>query len=535
MVTGTQSGIAAQGRYDVVVIGGGINGTSAARALAASGYKVLLAEQADFANGASSRSSRILHCGLRYFETHHPFRTFALAPHRFAGAVGMARAAMVARKELVRLQPARCKPFTMCFPLYAGDDIRGWHLDLGFALLKRLGPACLPLDYRRLRNDMGRTVPLAADLRDQGKLRSIAIYREYMIDWPDRLCVDAALEAEQDGAEICLFTRAALGERAANGDWAVRLTTRNGQAGMVSAPIVLNMAGTWIDGINREAGRQAGEPLVRGTKGAHIVVRLPERYQGFGIATLHRGGMPFYCLPLGGDRFFFGPTETLYDGDADDVSATDEDIDFLLGEANFLLPDLRLTRRDIEFTWAGVRPLTFDPRQPMGRRTREIHDLADRGLPGVLAMTAGPVMSHMSAGREICRAVSRQLPPSGEKARRAAMADRHAPVPEARHDFPERAFRHAVLAEHARDLKGILYTRTGFAWGRHLDRKTVEGAAASVADLLKWSPAQAAREVRAFLDDQETVFRAGPVKSNPEPTVETGQVGEKETWHLHTH
>jgi hypothetical protein len=63
----------------------------------------------------------------------------------------------------------------------------------------------------------------------------------------------------------------------------------------------------------------------------------------------------------------------------------------------------------------------------------------------------------------------------------------------------------------------------------------VEGAAASVADLLKWSPAQAAREVRAFLDDQETVFRAGPVKSNPEPTVETGQVGEKETWHLHTH
>jgi glycerol-3-phosphate dehydrogenase len=535
MVMGGMSDIAAQNRYDVVVIGGGINGVSAARELSVSGYKVLLAEQGDFANGASSRSSRILHCGLRYFETHHPVRTFALAPRRFAGALGMARAAMVAREELVRLQPAHCKPFTMCFPLYAGDDIRGWHLDFGFALLKRLGPATLPLDYRRLKGDLRQAAPFAAALRDQDKLRSIATYREYMMDWPDRLCVDAALEAERNGAEIRLFTKAILGERDAGGDWTITLLERGGETGTVAAPLVLNMAGTWIDSVNQGGGRQERAPLVRGSKGAHIVVRLPERYRGFGIATLHRGGMPFYCLPLGGDRFCFGPTETLYDGDASEVFASDEDIDFLLGEANFLLPGLRLARRDVIFTWAGVRPLTFDPQQPLGRRTREIHDLADRGLPGVLAMTAGPVMSHLSAGREMREAVSRRLPLSGGNMGQSPVRGRTVSAPEAAGALTDNGLRRAVLVEHARDLKGILLTRTGIAWGVHLDRVTVEKTAASVKDLLGWSPEQAAEQVEAFLNHQETVFRTGSTGSTLEQATTQKQLGEQGKCHLQTH
>ena len=501
-----------------MVIGGGINGTSTARELATSGYKVLLAEQADFANGASSRSSRILHCGLRYFETHHPVRTFAVAPRRFVGALAMARAAMLAREELVRLHPERCKPFTMCFPLYAGGNIRGWHLDLGFALLKRLGPASLPLDYRRLKGEIRQSVSLAADLRDQDRLQAIATYREYMIDWPDRLCVDAALAAERRGAEIKLFTTATLGDRAADGDWAVTLATLDGKSRTVRAPIVLNMAGTWIDSVKRSAGRGPGAPLVRGTKGAHIVVRLPDRYRGFGIATLHRGGMPFYCLPLDADRFVFGPTETPHEGDASAVAATDADIDFLLGEANFLLPGLRLTRRHVEFTWAGVRPLTFDPRQPMGRRTREIHDLGMRGMPGVFAMTAGPVMSHRSAGREMCRVVSSRLPPSRSQWLDAADTGYPAASAQASLAFSRQAVRHAVAAEHARDLKGILYTRTALAWGRHLDRKAVEDVAASVADLLGWSPRETAGQVRQFLDYQQSVFRMGSIGSGSEST-----------------
>jgi glycerol-3-phosphate dehydrogenase len=496
--------------FEVVVIGGGINGTSAARELAAAGYSVLLAEQADLAHGATSRSSRILHCGLRYFEAHHPVRTFARSPLRFLAAAKMAKAAMESREELVRLRPERCKPFTMCFPLWRGDDIRGWHLDMGFALLARLGPSNPPLDYRRVRTGLGQDIPLLGDLRDRDRLTSVATYREYIIDWPDRLCVDNAMEAERNGATLCLFTHAALRERTSDGDWIVELSARSGTVETVRAKVVLNLAGTWIDDV-RPAESMSNRPLVRGTKGSHIVVRLPDRYQGYGVASLHRGGMPFYCLPLEGDRFYFGPTETPFDDDAGEARPTVEDIDFLLGEANHLLPALSLQRKDVEFTWAGVRPLTFDSEQPMGRRTREIHDLSARGMPRVIAMTAGPVQSYMSAGRELQKAVARLLPAAGKRAAARPAPPRRAisPAPVADCSALTDRYKAAVLDEHARDLCGILRTRTGHAWGCHVDRDVVYHAAQSVAPLLGWSPEQTAKEVERFLRHQIQHFPNG--------------------------
>jgi glycerol-3-phosphate dehydrogenase len=507
-------------RFDVVVIGGGINGTSAVRELSAAGYKVLLAEQADFANGATGRSSRILHCGLRYFETCRPVRTFAKSPQSFVGAARMAKDAMAAREELVRLQPERCKPFTMCFPVYRSDDIRSWHLDLGFALLKFLGPSNPPLDYRRLQARAIQTLPFAGDLRDQASLRSVATYREYVIDWPDRICVDAALAAEQDGAEIRLFTRAELRQQAPDGDWIVDLIEKTGKVGTVTAAAVLNVAGTWIDNVGKNQISASAQPLVRGTKGAHIVVRLPNRYRGFGLAALNRKDMPIYCLPLQEDRFYFGPTETPFDDDASNVHATDEDIDFLLSEANHLLPALKLTRRDVEFSWAGVRPLSFDPNLPMGRRTREIHDLARRGQPKVLAMTAGPVMTHRSAGRELRDAVSRMIKPARGQAGPGIFYGKYGQDPGST-EPSKAAFRKAVTVEHARDLRGILYTRTGLAWGRHLEPTTVKEVADCVADLLGWSPEEIRKRVAEFLEYQRTVFRAGAPMQSPEKVVVT--------------
>ncbi|ACL63008.1 FAD-dependent oxidoreductase [Methylobacterium nodulans] len=491
-------------RYDVVIIGGGINGTSAARELAAGGYKVLLTEMSDLANGASSRSSRILHCGLRYFETAHPVRTFLSSPRRLAGAMTMARAAMQARAELSDLKPDNCKPFTMCFPLYSDGDVKGWHLDLGFGLLKRLGPARPPLDYRRITRDFDQLVPFAGDLRDRESLRSIATYREYIIDSPDRLCVEAALEAERNGAELRLFTKAGFAGRSADGHWLLQLSS-DGGTDLVEAPVVLNLAGTWSDGVIAGIVDEPRSPLVTGTKGSHIVVRLPQRYAGHGIACLHRGGMPFYCLPLDGDLFYFGPTETKYDGDAGDAVATDDDISFLLEEANFLLPGLGLRKSHVEFTWAGVRPLGFDARQPMGRRIREIHDLADRGMPGVFAMTAGPVMSHLSAGRELRDVVARALKPSGQPRARRPGTPSSRPRPDPAQGSAA-LLRHAVIAEHARDLKGILYTRTGMGWGRHLDRDTVQSAAEAVSDLLGWSQSDVSAQVESFLRYQNSRF-----------------------------
>lgn len=519
-----------QGRdYDVVVIGAGINGASAARELASAGYSVLLVDKSDFAAGASSRSSRILHCGLRYFETPNPVRTFALHPLRLAGAVSMARTGMEARTEMVEQAPERCKPFTMCFPVYPESSVRSWHLDLGFRILRYLGPPEPPLSYCRLTKDYETHLPFAAHLREREQLQSIATYREYIMDWPDRLCVDAALDAEENGAELRLFCEAKIARRDENG-WRIELNDRDsGETAEICAVLVLNLAGTWIDEVNAVAGINDAPRLIRGTKGVHIAVRLPESYRGYGIATINRTGMPFYCLPSHDDCFYFGPTETPFDGDAHDVAATDEDIDFLLGEANHMLPGLALTRRHVEFTWAGVRPLTFDAQQPLGRRTREVHDLAGTGKPGIFAMTAGPIMTHLSAGREMRRIVEKQLRPTrGANSKRVSATHGRSekfglsrPLAQGRQAA---FFRRAVSAEHARDLKGILYTRTGLAWRRHLDRGEVEEAASSVADLAGWSPERTTREVDKFIRYQKTVFRTAtdPVQS----TATTSTMGD---------
>lgn len=496
--------------YDVIVIGGGINGTSAVRELCAAGYKVLLVEMGDFANGASSRSSRILHCGLRYFETKQPVRTFASSPYKLKNAVSMARAAMNAREELVRLRPERCKPFKMCFPLYEADELRGWHLDIGFSLLKRLGSGRLPLEYKRHKRNFDTSVPLAKDLRDRNQLRSIATYREYIIDWPDRLCVDAVIEAEELGADIRLFTIASIKEKNAEGFWQVDLSSADRETSSVFAPIILNLAGTWIDDVLKPLFRGENDRLIHGTKGAHIVVRLPEYYHGHGVAALNRLGMPIYCLPFKEDLYHIGPTETYFESDASNVSADDDDIEFLLDEINFLLPALNLTRRNVEFTWAGVRPLTFNPQNPDGDRVRQIHDLKGRGYPGIFAMTAGPVMSHLSAGRELLATVDANTPVRRHR-QKSQMPRTHAPLGT---DAITPSFRHYVSHEHAHDLRGIFYTRSGIGWGRHIDRATATDAANEIADLLGWEPEQIEREVDRFLQFQREIHRSGePAKS----------------------
>ncbi len=137
-------------QFDVLVIGGGINGASSAQHLAAAGFNVLLVDKGDFASGSSSRSTRMLHCGLRYFETPRPLRDFLFNPARFRAALAMARASMETRAELAADSAERLIRFTLCFPIYKAGPYKPWHLDLGFRILGALGPKSVPLDYRRL-------------------------------------------------------------------------------------------------------------------------------------------------------------------------------------------------------------------------------------------------------------------------------------------------------------------------------------------------------------------------------------------------
>ncbi|MGH6954632.1 MAG: FAD-dependent oxidoreductase, partial [Alphaproteobacteria bacterium] len=156
--------------FDVAVIGAGINGASAAQQLAAAGYDVLLVDKADFASGSSGRSSRLLHCGLRYLAPGGSMWDFLRHPARLGTALRMSRQAMIARSEFVRDAEARTRTITFGFPIWRGGSYSAWQIDLAFRALAALGPSEPPLGYRRLAPAEVALAPLFNRLRDQARL-----------------------------------------------------------------------------------------------------------------------------------------------------------------------------------------------------------------------------------------------------------------------------------------------------------------------------------------------------------------------------
>lgn len=485
--------------FDVAIVGGGINGADTARCLSAAGYSVLLVDKGDFAAGASGRSSRLLHCGLRYLAPGKSIWEFVRKPQRFLTACRMAQAAMQSRAQFVKDTPERIRPMKFCFPVYRGGPYSGWQIDTAFRILKSLGGREVPLNYRRVSGAQVMQMPLLQHLRDQESLQSVAMFDEYQFDWPERVTVDAVLEAERLGAVVRNYTE--VTHAAQQGDlWQLQLSDRlehPAQPVHVVARSVFNMGGIWIDRINeRIEGGRVGRRIT-GTKGVHVVVRLPPECSQFGIATLNRLNEGFYCIPWRG-LHYFGPTETLYEGDPDDIHPTEEDFEFLLGEANHLLPTLNIKRSDILYGWAGVRPLTYDPAQPMGARSRQLHDLGHEGAPNMFAMTAGPIMSHRSAGEIALRALSKDLAPSRSR-QQPDFASRNVSRENGARSKEEKLtiMRRAVETEHAETIDDLLFRRSGLVWNSDPLGEDVDLAAEVLGETYMWSADKKRQEAAA--------------------------------------
>jgi len=373
---------------------------------------------------------------------------------------------------------------------------------LGLGVLASMAPGDVPLAQRMLSPAEARSIPLVGGLRDWDRLQAIGAFREYQFEWPERLCVDAVLDAERLGASVRNYTAASRMTR--RGDaWEIELADMHtGGAATIKARIVLNMAGIWIDKVNAASG-EARTRRILGTKGIHIMVQLPPDCADKGIVTFNRRKEPLYCIPWRG-MHYFGPTETVYEGDLDEIRAEDDEIDDLLAEANHLLPGLQLRRSDILFTWAGVRPLTYDRALPMGKRSRDVHDLAADGMPDVLAMTAGPVMTHRSAGPEMVGFVQRRLPPS-RPAQPVEYSARRFPEnqnsPPLVSDWTEAKIADLVYAarhEHATNLVDLMFRRVGAGWTKTMGYAAADQAAEAVAGVYGWDAARARQEAQSY-------------------------------------
>lgn len=491
--------------FDVAIVGAGVNGASAAKTLTAEGYSVLLLDKGDFASGSSGRSSGLLHCGLRYLEPNPTLWNFVKRPDKLAVALRMAREAMRDRHDFVTARPDNVVPYTSHFPIYKDSHFKTWQLDGALRVLDFLGrDAPTPLDRGWVPLDKIGDHPLLRHLRDPDQLAGVARFREYRFDWPERITMDLVLDARHGGAEARNHT-AVSGLRRDGDGWVCEITdVPTGGVASIRARIVLNTAGIWMDEVNAAAPSRGGR-YVTGTKGAHIVLRAPSGLAGQGIVSLNSLKEPIYGVPWRG-LFYFGPTETHYSGDKEAIRVTEDEVDFLLREANHLLPGLGLSRDDVLFTWAGVRPLGHDPGYPEGKRSRDIHDLAANGMPNVFAMTAGPIMTHRSAGRAFLNRVSPRVDPSGSR-REVERPDRGfaentnaRPLVDTEHG---RRLTEAHVVACARDeapvdLTDLMVRRLGLTWSAEQGRETARGVAELAAPVLGWDSARVAGEVEAY-------------------------------------
>ena len=328
---------------DVFVIGGGVNGCGVARDAVGRGYSVRLAERSDLASGASSRSTKLIHGGLRYLE-YFEFR--------------LVREALKEREVLWANASHLVRPLRFVLPYQKG--LRpAWMLRLGLFLYDHIGgrkrlPPTLGLDLRR--DAAG--APLKPEF-----VKGF----EYSDCWVDdaRLVVLNARDAADRGA-IIETRREMVGARAKNGGWIVSLRDLvTGAESEVAARVLVNATGPWVDRVSsRIAPRD--DVHVRLVKGSHIVVpKIFDHERGY--LFQNPDGRIVFALPYEEDFTLIGTTDRDYAGDPAQVAIAPDEIDYLCAVASdyFVQP---VIPSDVVWAYSGVRPLYGDP--PWRRRTR---------------------------------------------------------------------------------------------------------------------------------------------------------------------
>lgn len=379
--------------FDLVVIGAGINGTGIARDAARRGLRVLLMDKGDLCAGTSAWSSRLIHGGLRYLEH---------------GEFDLVRESLHERERLFANAPHLVRPLQFFIPIYRGNQRPRWMVKVGmvgYDLLSR-GRSVQGHTMLTRRQTLARVPALNGE-----RLRGAATYYDGQVELAERLCVENALDARAHGATVLTYAHC---ERIAIEEGTVRgVEFTDGLSGArrsVRAPAVVNAAGPWVDEVLGHATPAAGR-LIGGTRGTHLVVeRLPGAPSEQALYLEAAGdGRPIFVLPWLG-RWLIGTTDVRYEGRIDDARPTEEEVAYLLGAVNGILPEAGLSRADVLYAYSGVRPLPFVEEGSEAGITRR-HALRDHApqARGLLSVVGGKLTTYRALAQEVVDVVSTHL------------------------------------------------------------------------------------------------------------------------------
>jgi glycerol-3-phosphate dehydrogenase len=407
--------------FDVIVIGAGINGAGIARDAAMRGLRVLLLDKGDISSGTTQWATRLIHGGLRYLE-HYEF--------------ALVRESLRDREALLHIAPHLVKPLGFLVPIYDRNAHGPLLIRLGMNLYDTLS-----YDKSMDRHKMlsrKKVEDREPGLNPEG-LKAAAFYYDAQVEYAERVAVENAISARDHGATIVTYANVERLIIENNDVKGVEFTdVLSGESHTARAPVTVNVAGPWVDevladlqqpGTDENVGRFMG-----GTKGSHLVVdAFPGAPKGEALyVEARKDGRPYFIVPWNG-RYLIGTTDLRYEEDLDYVKASEEEIQYLLDETNYVIPEAGLTRDDVLFTYSGVRPLPYNPEGETGGVTRShvVFDHAKGGsaaggkvksqsaeLPqvgGLLSIIGGKLTTYLNLSRQTTDAVFKKLDKKGPK------------------------------------------------------------------------------------------------------------------------
>ncbi len=475
--------------FDALIIGGGITGAGVARDAAMRGLKVALIDKGDFASGTSSRSSRLIHGGVRYLEHGHLHLVFE---------------ASAERRRLLKLAPHLVKPLAFTWPVFDGQRIPLWKINAGLTLY----------DMLALFRNVGRHAKLGADdvLTGEPNLRSRLLgggVRYWDASTDDaRLTIANVLDAQQRGAVVANHVVFAGVERGAEGLRVAKVwDALSDDQFTIRARVFVNATGPWSDTVRQLEGGRGGS-RVQGSKGAHITVDGKRVGNREAVTIVHpRDGRVMFALPSG-SQTIFGTTDTFTSAKPDEVRANAADVDYLLEAANWYFPDAKLAPSDVIAAWAGIRPL-MPTTAAEGAASRE-HSIK-RSARGTVTITGGKLTTYRVMARQAVDVLARVLGTSGRAATGTTpFAEGAEPGGQPLvKGLPWRsgAVRQAIENELACTLGDVLIRRTHVAFHtKDNGRAVARTIAPEVAGLLAWDDARRGKELERFDAEVSRMF-----------------------------
>ena len=372
--------------FQVVVIGGGINGVAVARQCARAGKHTLLVEQNDFASGVTSRSTRIIHGGLRYLEH---------------GELSLVRESLHERETLLRERSHLVHPMQFLLLLNETSKRSALKVRTGLWLYQRMA------GKPRGEDTSGMEVKRFERALDAGHRWSFFNYEDAQCEFPERLVAEWLMEAVDAGAVVRNHMEALAVDVAHGRTRGVLLRDQiTGRDARVDAGWVINCSGPWADRVCQRSAIRMAKPMLGGVRGSHIVLPRFPGSPSVAHYTEAIDGRPIFILPWN-DQIMVGTTEVADNGDPAKTVPSSEEISYLLRSLTQLFPKAKLSAQSVKHAFAGIRPLPYSPDNSPSAVTRRhtLHDHADDGASHMLSVIGGKLTTAASLARECARKI----------------------------------------------------------------------------------------------------------------------------------